>query len=70
MIWWSTYGGFEASNYLLVLLNWMFICKNKPDISKFYQIRQTVTFICKKTKKCRSPGVYVGSRLEVRRSPH
>jgi hypothetical protein len=64
MIWWSTYGGFEAtptSFYLICLKTWqiiclfcgavMFICKNKPNIGKLYQIRRTVTFIYKNKPK-------------------
>jgi hypothetical protein len=29
----------------------MFICKNKPNLGKLYQIRRTVMFICKNKPK-------------------
>jgi hypothetical protein len=75
MIWWSTYGGFEAtptSFYLICLKTcqiiclfyWTktFICKNKPNVGKLYQICQTVTFICKN-----KPKMLISGRL--RREP-
>jgi hypothetical protein len=82
MIWWSTYGGFEATPtsfhliclktcQIICLFCWTvtFICKNKPNIGKIYQIRQTVNLFVKLRQKRQSPGVYLGRRLEVRRSP-
>jgi hypothetical protein len=64
MIWWSIYGGFEAtptSFYLIYLktcqIIWLFcetvtfIYKNKPNLGKLYQIRRIVSFICKNQPK-------------------
>jgi hypothetical protein len=77
MIWWSTYGGFEATPtsfhliclktyQIICLFYWTvtFICKNKPNIGKLYQIRRTITFICKN-----KPKMPISGRLIVWRSP-
>jgi hypothetical protein len=82
MIWWSTYGGFEATPtsfhliclktcQIICLFCWtvMFICKNKPNIGKICQIRRTVNLFVKLRQKHRSPGICLERRLEVQRSP-
>jgi hypothetical protein len=85
MIWWSTYGGFEATPtsfhliclktcQIICLFCWTvtFICKNKPNLGKLYEIRRAVTFI-RKNKPItpifgRLPGEPAGSSAPPRQS--
>jgi hypothetical protein len=77
MIWWSTYGGFEAtptSFHLIYLKTCQFICLFyltvwdlpnwclfEPNVGKLYEIRRTGTSICKNKSKTPISGRIAGA---------